>query len=135
VLGDGSPNPGALFVQSGCETGFNTGNLPGPNGACSGPSVTFAQGRNRFRSPSYVSTDLAIMKNTKIPHWENGVFTIGFQFFNLFNHTNFAPPDLVSSDSLFGQIFYQEQAPTSILGSGLGVVSNRMIQAKAELRF
>jgi len=135
MLGDGSPNPGALFVQSGCETGFNTGNLPGPNGTCSGPSVTFLQGRNRFRSPSYVSTDLAIMKNTKIPHWENGLFTIGFQFFNLFNHANFAPPDLVSSDSLFGQISYQEQAPTSILGSGLGVVSNRMIQVKAQLRF
>ena len=78
MLGDGSPNPGALFVQTGCETGFNTGNLPGPSGPCSGPSVTFAQGRNRFRSPNYVATDLAIMKNTEIPHWESGVFTIGF---------------------------------------------------------
>jgi len=136
VLADGSPNPGALFVQTGCETGFNTGNLPGPNGPCSGRSVTFAQGRNRFRGPSYFNTDFAVMKNTKIPHWENGVLSIGFQFFNLFNHANFGFPDNWSSDSTFGQIFYQEQAPTSVLGSGLNAnVSARMVQLKAELRF
>ena len=136
VLADGSPNPGALFVQTGCETGFNTGNLPGPNGPCSGQSVTFAQGRNRFRGPNYFNTDFAVMKNTQIPHWENGVLSIGFQFFNLFNHANFGFPDNWSSDSTFGQIFYQEQAPTSILGSGLNAnVSARMIQLKAQIRF
>jgi Carboxypeptidase regulatory-like domain len=136
ALTSGSPNPGALFVQTGCETGFNTGNLPGPNGPCSGPSVTFAQGRNRFRGPGYVSTDLAVMKNTHIPHWETGVFSIGFQFFNLFNHANFGLPDTISSDPTFGQIFYEDQPPTSVLGSGLGGnVSARMIQVKAQLRF
>ena len=46
------------------------------------------------------------MKNTKIPRWENGVLTIGFQFFNLFNHANFGFPDNWSSDRTFGQIFY-----------------------------
>ena len=136
VLTDGSPNPGALFVQAGCETGFNTGNLPGPNGPCGGPSVTFAQGRNRFRGAGYVSTDLAIMKSTSIPHWEGGVFTIGFQFFNLFNHANFGFPDNGSSDATFGQIPYEEQAPTSILGSGLNAnVSARMVQVKSQIRF
>jgi len=136
VLGDGSPNPGALFVQTDCETGFNTGNLPGPNGPCSGRSVTFAQGRNRYRGPSYVNTDFAVMKNTKIPHWETGVLTIGLQFFNLFNHANFGFPDNWSSDNTFGQILYQEQAPTSVLGSGLNAnVSGRMIQVKAQIQF
>lgn len=136
VQQDGSLSPGALFVQSGCETGFNTGNLPGPNGPCTGPSVTFAQGRNRFRGPGYVTTDLAIMKSTSIPHWENGVFTLGFQFFNLFNHPNFGFPDGSISDTTFGRIFYQEQPPTSVLGSGLNAnVSGRMIQVKAQLRF
>ena len=136
VLSDGSPSPGALFVQTGCETGFNTGTLPGPEGPCSGHSVTFAQGRNRFRGPGYFNTDFAIMKNTKIPHWENGVLGIGFQFFNLFNHANFGFPDNVSSDATFGQILYLEQAPTSILGSGLNAnVSARMIQLKVQLQF
>jgi hypothetical protein len=136
VLSDGSPNPGALFLQTGCETGFNSGNLPGRKGPCSGPSVTFVQGRNRFRSPAYFNTDFAIMKNTKISTWENGVFSIGMQFFNLFNHANFGLPDNWSSDSTFGQILYQEQPPTSILGSGLNAnVSQRMIQLRAQLQF
>jgi len=136
MLGDGSPSPGALFVQTGCETGFNTGNLPGPTGPCSGPSVTFAQGRNRYRSASYVDTDFALVKNTKIPRWENGVLTIGVQVFNLFNHANFGFPDPQITDASFGQIGYLEQPPTSILGSGLNAnVSQRMIQLKAQLKF
>jgi hypothetical protein len=133
---DGSPSPGALFLQTGCETGFNTGNLPGAEGPCSGPLVTFAQGRNRFRGPGYFNTDFAVMKNTKIPHWENGVLGVGFQFFNFFNHANFGFPDNWSSDGAFGQILYQEQSPTSVLGSGLNAnVSARMIQLRAQLQF
>jgi len=134
--GSTTPNPGALFVQTGCETGFNTGTLPGSTGPCSGASVTFAQGRNRFRGPGYFNTDFAVMKNTKIAQWENGVLGIGFQFLNLFNHANFGFPDNWSSDGAFGQIFYQEQSPTSVLGSGLNAnVSARMIQLRAQLQF
>lgn len=136
VQASGAPSPDALFIQSGCETGFNAGTLPGPNGPCSGASVAFAQGRNHFRGPSYVTTDLAVMKSTDIPHWDNAVFAFGFQFFNLFNHANFGSPDAWSSDSTFGEIFYQEQSPTSVLGSGLNAnVSARMIQVKAQIRF
>jgi hypothetical protein len=132
-----TPNPNALFLQSGCETGFNTGNL-GAAGVCNGPSVSFAQGRNRFRGPSYFNTDFAIMKNTNLPHWENVVLGIGFQFFNLFNHPNFGFPDRWSSDpaTSFGRIFYLEQSPTGILGAGYGGdISPRMVQLKAQLRF
>jgi carboxypeptidase family protein len=136
VLVNGNPNPGALFVQAGCETGFNTGHL-GPSGACiNGPVVSFAQGRNRFRYPNYFNTDFSIMKNTKIPRWENAVLGIGFQFFNFFNHPNFGSPDNYSSDPGFGQISYLEQSPTSLLGNGFGGdAAPRMIQLKAQLHF
>ena len=136
VLTDGiTPNPSALFVQSGCETGFNVGSL-GPSGVCNGPSVGFAQGRDRFRGPSYFNTDFAVMKNTKIPRWENAELGIGFQFFNLFNHPNFGFPDTASSDSTFGQIFNLEQPPTSIVGSGIGGdAAPRMVQLKVQLQF
>jgi len=139
LLPDGvSPNPGAFFLQSGCETGFNTGNLPGPSGPCAGPAVSYAQGRNHFRGPSYFNTDFAIMKNTKIPRWENAELGIGFQFFNFFNHPNFGFPDAWSSDpaTSYGRIFGLEQPPTGILGAGFGGdISPRMIQLKAQLRF
>ncbi|HEY4843025.1 MAG TPA: carboxypeptidase regulatory-like domain-containing protein [Terriglobales bacterium] len=136
VLADGvTPNPNARFVQSGCETGFNAGNL-GPSGVCDGSPVAFAQGRNRFRGPSYFNTDFAVMKNTKIHGWENAELGFGFQFFNLFNHPNFGFPDTASSDSTFGQIFNLEQPPTSIVGSGIGGdAAPRMIQLRAQLRF
>jgi Carboxypeptidase regulatory-like domain len=136
TLVNGTPNPNALFVQTTCETGFNTGELPGPSGPCGGPVVSFAQGRNRFRYPNYFNTDFSIMKNTKIPRWENAVLEIGFQFFNFFNHPNFGVPDNYSSDARFGQIFYMSTPPTGILGSGLGGdASPRNIQLKLQLQF
>jgi hypothetical protein len=139
VLEDGTTvaNPNALFVQSGCETGFNTGHLPAPTGPCDGPLVSFAQGRNSFRYPSYFNTDFAVAKSVQIPGWESAILRIGFQFFNLFNHPNFGGPDNWSSSPTFGQIFLLEQTPTSVLGSGIAyaITAQRMIQLKAELRF
>jgi len=137
TLADGSeaPNPAALFVQAGCEISFNAGNLPDSQGPCSGSAVSFAQGRNRFRYPSYFNTDFTVMKKTSLVG-DKVVFGIGIQFFNFFNHPNFGPPDNYSSDQGFGQISTMEMPPTSILGSGLGGdVSPRMIQLKARIRF
>ena len=131
-----TPNPNARFLQSGCETGFNAGHLPAASGPCDGPAVAFAQGRNRFRGPRYFNTDLSIMKNTRVPGWEKGELGIGFQFFNLFNHHNFSFPFSDISDPLFGQVAFQEQPPTTILGRGLGGdASARMIQLKVQIRF
>jgi hypothetical protein len=135
-ISNGNPDLNARFVQQGCETGFNTGNLPGPKGPCDGSPVSFAQGRNRFRGPNYFNTDFAIMKNTRVPGWETAVLGVGFQFFNFFNHPNFGIPDPGISDPLFGQVFYPAQPPTGILGSGFGGdVAPRMIQLKAQLVF
>jgi hypothetical protein len=121
----------ADFIQPGCITDFNTGNL-GPSGACDGAPVSFSQGRNRFHGPRYFSADLTIMKNTRLPGWESGQFGIGFQFFNVFNHPNFGMPDGFSSASTFGQIVYTASPPTGVYGRGL---SARMIQVKAQLQF
>jgi carboxypeptidase family protein len=53
-----TPNPGALFLQSGCETGFNTGTL-GPSPGAFGPSG-LASAVKLCRSPrgAIVSADL-----------------------------------------------------------------------------
>lgn len=138
TLSDGTtPGPNALFVQAGCETGFDVGNL-GASGVCDGPSVSFSQKRNRFRGPVYFNTDFAIIKQTNIPRWENGTLRFGLQFFNLFNHPNFGFP-VTGLGPPTGLITYLEQPPTSILGGESGVpavdVAPRMIQLKFELRF
>jgi hypothetical protein len=119
VSADGTtvPNSNALFAQPTCETGFNTGTLPGPAGPCSGLTLFLAQGRTRFRGPKYFDPDLAIMKNTKVPGWENATLGIGFQFFNLLNHPNFGLPNNDLPNSTLGQIFYQEAPPTRLPGS------------------
>ena len=136
VLADGTtPNPKARFIQAGCETDFSSGNLPGLSGPCSGPSVQFAQGRNRFRGPGYFNTDFTILKNTKIPGWEKATLGIGVQFFNFFNHPNFGFPDNQIQNQPVGQIFYLATPPTGILGSVGGDSAPRMIQLKAQLQF
>jgi hypothetical protein len=136
VLADGvTPNPNARFVQAGCETDFDAGNLPGPSGPCSGHSVHLAQGRNRFRGPSYFNTDFSITKNTKMPGRENATLGIGFQFFNFFNHPSFGFPNHQIQDQTLGQIFYLSTPPTSILGSVGGDNAPRMIQLKAQIQF
>jgi carboxypeptidase family protein/TonB-dependent receptor-like protein len=137
VLPDGTttPNPGAHFLQAGCETGFNAGRL-GASGVCDGVAVAFAQGRDRYRGPAYFNTDFALMKTTKIPGSESAVFGIGFQFFNFFNHPNFGFPDPGLSSPTFGKVSGLEGSPTSILGSGFGGISSpRMIQLKAQFQF
>jgi len=135
TLSGGAANPAADFIQPGCITDFNTGNLPNPSDPsdpCGGPTVSFAQGRNRFHGPHYFGADLAVMKNTRLPGWENGQFGIGFQFFNAFNHPNFGLPDGFSGASTFGQIVYTASPPTGVYGRGL---SARMIQVKAQVQF
>ncbi len=75
------------------------------------------------------------MKTTKIPRWENVTLAIGFQFFNLFNHPNFGLPESNIASPTFGQIFYLEGKPNSVLGGGSGIGAVRSIQVKAELKF
>jgi hypothetical protein len=133
---DGTPNPQANFIQAGCETGFDIGNLPGPSGPCSGPTVAVRQGRNGFRGPAYFNTDLGLTKRTKIRGWNQALLGVGVQFFNLFNHPNFGFPDNETAFESFGHIGYTEQPPTGILGAGRGGdASPRMIQVKLQLQF
>jgi len=104
-------------------------------GGLEGPGVRALFHLFRDCAPGYFNTDFAITKFTKIGVWENASLGIGFQFLNFFNHPNFGIPDNSSSDSGFGQIFYLEQPPTSILGAGLAGTSPRMIQLKVQLQF
>src|ERR1700723_2925291 len=91
--------------------------------------------RNVFRGPGYWNPDFTAQKKTKIPHREQGEFGLASQFFNLFNHPNFALPNNDLTGAL-GSIASAVSEPTSILGSGLGGdASVRIIQVKASVTF
>ena len=95
-----------------------------------------AQRRNQFYGPRYFDTDLAVMKNFKVPHWEHARFGIGAQLFNLFNHPSFDQPSGDIANPNFGKIISTVNTPTSILGSFLGGdASPRLIQFRASLTF
>jgi outer membrane receptor protein involved in Fe transport len=92
------------------------------------------QTRNQYRGPDYFDTDLNVYKTFTIH--ENLHFQVGAEFFNLFNHPNFALPVNNIASPFFGQITSTASVPTSILGSGLGGdASPRLIQLHGEITF
>ncbi len=94
------------------------------------------QRRNQFFGPHYFDTDMTIMKYTAIPRLETAKIGVGAQFFNLFNHPNFANPVNDINNSLFGDVISTVNPPTSILGSFLGGdASTRLIQLTVKINF
>jgi len=80
---------------------------------------------------------MSLMKNFRVPRWESAKFSVGAQFFNLFNHPNFDQPvNDIANTGQFGTIIGTVNTPTSILGSFLGGdASPRLVQIKASLTF
>ncbi len=94
------------------------------------------QTRNQFSGPHYWDTDMTLMKYTQMPKWETAKLGIGVQFFNLFNHPNFASPVNDLNSPHFAQVRSTVNPPTSILGSFLGGdASTRLIQLTAKFNF
>ena len=100
-------------------------------------------GRNALRGPDFTWSDFYITK--LFPLTEHAKLRLEAQFFNLFNHPNFALPSMVSGghseESLppqtgFGALTYPTSPPTGLLGVGLGGDSSpRMIAFQARIEF
>jgi hypothetical protein len=94
------------------------------------------QRRNQVYGPAFFNTDLTVMKNFRIPHWEGAQFQVGVQAFNILNHPNFDQPVGDIANPQFGQSIRTAATPTSIFGSFLGAdASPRALQIRAQLRF
>ena len=119
-----------------CGSGATTTPCFGSSQFTPAPASFGTQRRNQIYGPNFFDTDLTVMKNFKIPHWESATFSAGAQFFNLSNHPNFDQPvDVVASPQL-GSIIRSVSVPTGIPGSFLGGdAAPRMIQIKAHLTF
>ncbi len=133
----GDPNPARILCKRVAKQDSTLDNFRDLQVPCRRAFVSFAQGRNRFRGPNYFNTDFTIMKNTKIPRLGKAECSGSVSSFSTSSTIRILAVRILGiSDAGFGQIFYLEQSPTGILGSGFGGdVAPRMIQLKAQLQF
>jgi len=107
-----------------------------PVSAATGIGTLGNERRNQVYGPSFFDTDITVMKNFRMPHWEGAELQVGAQAFNVLNHPNFDQPvgDLVNPQ--FGYSIRTVATPTSIFGSFLGAdAAPRALQIRAQLRF
>jgi hypothetical protein len=115
-------------------------------GACTGgDTVANCQfgdsGRNSVRGPHFTDSDIYLTK--RVPLREGVSLRLDGQFFNAFNHPNFALPSTVeaglpglSIPAKFGTLQSTISPPTGLLGVGLGGDSSpRMIAFQARIEF
>jgi len=116
-------------------------------GACNGDDTSancqFGNlGRNALRGPQFFWSDFYLTK--WFPVTERVKLRFDAQFFNVFNHPNFALPSMVlagipgkpSTLPGFGAITYTTSPPTGLLGVGLGGDSTpRMIAFEMRMEF
>jgi len=83
-------------------------------------------GRNALTGPSFVNTDLSIVKNTKLTERMNLQFRA--EAFDVLNHPNFGNPNLNAQSSTFGRIT-STRFPTGDFGSA------RQLQLSLKVQF
>jgi hypothetical protein len=98
--------------------------------------------RNALRGPAFVWNDFYLTKWFAVS--EHMKMRFDAQFFNVFNHPNFALPSMVlagvpgkpSTQTGFGALTYTTSPPTGLLGVGLGGDSSpRMVAFQLRLEF
>ncbi len=114
------------------------GNSQCLNSAAFGPAnLTTAfpnQIRNQYRGPHFFDSDVTIGKNFKLT--ERFTFNFTTNFYNIFNHPNFANPDNNLADGTFGQPLVTTAPPTGPYGSFFtGLPSGRIIQFAGKIVF
>jgi hypothetical protein len=129
-------NPGAFVSAVDPSTGAC-------NGGDTAPTCQFGNlGRNALRGPDFVWSDFYLTK--LFPLTEHVKLRFDAQFFNVFNHPNFALPGMVfagipgkpATQTGFGALTSTTSPPTGLLGVGLGGDSSpRMIAFQSRLEF
>ncbi|MGC2112876.1 MAG: carboxypeptidase regulatory-like domain-containing protein [Candidatus Korobacteraceae bacterium] len=99
-----------------------------------GGTVFPSQVRNQYRGPGFFDSDFTINKNFKLT--ERLAFGFGANFYNVFNHPNFASPVDTFGAGNFGQVTATTAPPTGPYGSFFtGLPSGRIIQFQGKLVF
>ena len=133
----GNPNDQCFNLNSFIDTNADT--FTGyPNG--------LTQRRNQYRGPNLFDVNLNVMKNFNLT--ERVKFGIGANFYNVFNHPNFANPNWalastdveatpwLKADPSVGKILSAVSTPASPYGSFVGAAASaRIIQLEGRIRF
>jgi hypothetical protein len=129
VIGVGQTGCGAYLL-----TCFNPGAFNSVVAGAGGTGVYSNQIRNQFRGPGFFDSDFSINKNFKLT--ERVAFGVGANFYNVFNHPNFAQPNNTFGSGSFGAISAQTAPPTGPFGSFIsGLPANRIIQFQGKIVF
>jgi hypothetical protein len=116
-------------------------NCLNPTGFSSANNLTVFpnQIRNQFRGPGFFDSDFSVNKNFKLT--ERVAFGFGANFYNIFNHPNFASPintwtGTGTSAGNFGSVVETTAPPTGPYGSFFsGLPSGRIIQFQGKVVF
>ena len=100
-----------------------------------GQETTFGNvARNAFRGPAYFNTNMSLVKNFQVT--ERVRFSMGANFYNVFNHPNFANPYGGIFSGGFGHIFAEASAPTNPYGAyPSGALDVRLVQLTGKINF
>ncbi len=120
--------------QTGCGTYYQTCFNPGGFASVTTTGAFPNQMRNQFHGPGFFDSDFSINKNFKLT--ERVAFGVGANFYNVFNHPNFAQPGNVLGSGTFGVVSAQTAPPTGPFGSFFaGLPANRIIQFQGKIVF
>jgi hypothetical protein len=132
--------PGGVYVpaqvigagQTNCTQYYNSCLSSGA--FTSAPAGASNQIRNQYRGPGFFDSDISINKNFKLTERFN--LGLGANFYNVFNHPNFAQPGNLYGTSNFGVVTGQTAPPTGPFGSFFeGSPAGRIIQLQGKIVF
>lgn len=104
------PPPSTPAIAAQCQTFGSSPTQAGIPGTCA--NLLGNAGRNSITGPHLVNVDFSMVKNTAIKRISES-FNVQFraEIFNIFNHTNFLPPNPVNG-SAGAQVLDQNGSPT-----------------------
>jgi hypothetical protein len=107
--GPGSGSPNGAYALSSCSNSrfIQGGNFPlgGANYFAYGNAGAPGIGRNSFRGPCYIDTDMSLAKEvTLAAHGHPVLARFTANFYNIFNRTNLNPINFGSSESLISNV-------------------------------
>jgi hypothetical protein len=141
-IGNASQSNARPNINPACANGISQNNrnhAAAFNTACfiasTAPGVIGNESRDKYTGPGLQNWDVAVLKS--FPITERVRFSFRSDFFNIFNHTNYANPVAYMNNATFGQLTQTEgtAVATAVGTTGGPVGGPRLIQFAGRLTF